>query len=97
MKRHVQRMHALQLRKRRPTRLFKCTVEGCKKRFYSHVQLMDHRNTHNGLKPYLCEEDVCQPAYCCTSSLQQHMKRIYLKSLTVVEMVRFFAQLPSVK
>ncbi|KRZ77206.1 Zinc finger protein [Trichinella papuae] len=97
MKRHVQRMHALQFRKRRRTRLFKCTVEGCRKRFYSHVQLMDHRNTHNGLKPYLCEEDGCQPAYCCRSSLQQHMKRVHLKSLSVLETVRFFAQLPSVK
>ncbi|KRY82309.1 hypothetical protein T4D_3263 [Trichinella pseudospiralis] len=53
----------------------------CRKRFDSELQLMEHVNTYSGgLKPYMCEEDGCQRAYCCRSSLQQHMKRVGVSS-----------------
>ncbi|KRY99203.1 hypothetical protein T4B_3542, partial [Trichinella pseudospiralis] len=43
--------------------------------------LMNHgSDTHSGLKPYVCEDDGCQRAYCGRSSLQQHMKRVEFKS-----------------
>ncbi|KRX89013.1 hypothetical protein T4E_4313 [Trichinella pseudospiralis] len=48
----------------------------------------------SGLKPYVCEEDGCQRAYCCRLSLQQHMKRVHLKSLSVLETARYFAHMP---
>ncbi|KRZ30128.1 hypothetical protein T4C_6996 [Trichinella pseudospiralis] len=39
--------------------------EWCRKRFDSELQLMEHANTYSGgLKPYMCEEDGCQRAYC---------------------------------
>ncbi|KRZ03527.1 hypothetical protein T4C_2934, partial [Trichinella pseudospiralis] len=44
--------------------------------------LMNHgSDTHSGLKPYVCEDDGCQRAYCGRSSLQQHMKRVEFKSI----------------
>ncbi|KRZ01809.1 hypothetical protein T4B_15310 [Trichinella pseudospiralis] len=56
-------------------------LAGCRKRFDSELQLMEHANTYSGgLKPYMCEEDGCQRAYCCRSSLQQHMKRVGVSS-----------------
>ncbi|KRY62780.1 hypothetical protein T4A_12291, partial [Trichinella pseudospiralis] len=35
-------------RKRRRTRIFRCNVEGCKERFLSQLQLMEHANTYSG-------------------------------------------------
>ncbi|KRZ65967.1 Zinc finger protein [Trichinella papuae] len=74
----------------------KFMVVGCGRQFSSEIQLMDHGNTHSGLKPYACEEHGCQLAFCCRSSLQQHMKTVHLNSLSVVETLKFFYQLPSV-
>ncbi|KRX37754.1 Zinc finger protein, partial [Trichinella murrelli] len=91
--RHVQRMH--EGKKGKPRRLYDCLVEGCGLKFRSLVQLKDHNNTHTGLKPYVCEESGCGHTFACRSSLQQHMKKIHVKSLSVVETVKFFAGLQS--
>ncbi|KRY28281.1 Ataxin-3 [Trichinella spiralis] len=91
--RHVQRMH--EGKKGKPRRLYECLVEGCGLKFRSLVQLMDHNNTHTGSKPYVCEESGCGQTFACRSSLQQHMKKIHVKSLSVLETVKFFAGLQS--
>ncbi|KRX13899.1 Ataxin-3 [Trichinella nelsoni] len=91
--RHVQRMH--EGKKGKPRRLYKCVVEGCGIKLRSLVQLMDHKNTHTGSKPYVCEESGCGQTFACRSSLQQHMKKVHVKSLSVVETVKFFAGLQS--
>ncbi|KRY09844.1 CLK4-associating serine/arginine rich protein [Trichinella patagoniensis] len=91
--RHVQRMH--EGKKGKPRRLYECSVEGCGLKFRSLVQLTDHNNTHTGSKPYVCEESGCGHTFACRSSLQQHMKKIHVKSLSVVETVKFFAGLQS--
>ncbi|KRZ01570.1 hypothetical protein T11_10712 [Trichinella zimbabwensis] len=72
---HMQRRHGQDFRNERRRRPYKCTVEGCSKEFYSQVQLLDHGNTQSNLKFNVCAEDGCQRAYCCRSSLQQHMKK----------------------
>ncbi|KRZ50390.1 Ataxin-3 [Trichinella nativa] len=91
--RHVQRMH--EGKKGKPRRLYECFVKGCGLKFRSLVQLKDHNNTHTGLKPYVCEESGCGHTFACRSSLQQHMKKIHVKSLSVVETVKFFSGLHS--
>ncbi|OUC42300.1 zinc finger, C2H2 type [Trichinella nativa] len=82
-------------KKGKPRRLYECLVEGCGLKFRSLVQLKDHNNTHTGLKPYVCEESGCGQTFACRSSLQQHMKKIHVKSLSVVETVKFFSGLHS--
>ncbi|KRX90335.1 hypothetical protein T4E_2577 [Trichinella pseudospiralis] len=53
----------------------RCNVEGCKERFLSQLQLMEHANTYSGgLKPYMCEEDG-----------SEIMENAYLGSITSIE------------
>ncbi|PWN26730.1 hypothetical protein BDZ90DRAFT_207838, partial [Jaminaea rosea] len=53
-------------------RPFVCEWPGCGKRFAESSNLTKHRRTHNGEKPFVCQE--CKRAFSRPDQLQRHRK-----------------------
>ena len=59
------------------SRRFKCPF--CDKTFEYHCNMLVHKRTHTGEKPYVCKEPGCNAAYAHPASLRAHVCAVHLK------------------
>ncbi|KAG5668739.1 hypothetical protein PVAND_016666 [Polypedilum vanderplanki] len=67
LKRHIRTSHSDN------KHIYKCDFEGCTKSFTESQNLKDHKNSHYGLKPYICE--FCSKTFERIASLRRHKYR----------------------
>ncbi|XP_050416128.2 transcription factor IIIA [Patella vulgata] len=67
LKRHIKTVHGKQFK-------YRCTVDGCKKKFAKEHQLTRHELQHKNTNPYLCTFEGCDYSCKIAHQLKRHSK-----------------------
>ncbi|XP_054167598.1 zinc finger protein 845-like, partial [Oppia nitens] len=67
----------LQQHKRSHTRPYQCSWPACEFRCANNINLEDHMNVHQGIKPFKCHFHGCDSSYSRRASLKVHWRLIH--------------------